>query len=153
MSGTRVATAATAGYRPTAGGARPARRSTGRAWAGWAGGQRTDHDDWDEQLRHHEPAPADEPDQEPLRQADEDWTDPHQAAVPERGTDWGQPVRGDQAGWDDEQLGYPGPGQADEPEQRTGQGRTGRADWDDDERLGYPGPTRRTSRSNGLTRT
>ncbi len=123
------------------GGRRQAREAERWPGLGWLGqGQRTDHDDWDEQLGYPRPDPADEPDQQPLHHPDEDWTDPHQAAVPERGTDWGQPVHGDQTDWGDEQLGYPGPAQVDEPEQRTGPGRTGQAEWDDDERPRYPGP-------------
>jgi hypothetical protein len=117
--------------------AREAERWPGLGWLGR--GQRTDHDDWDEQLGYPGPDPADEPDQEPLGHTDEDWTDPGQAAVPERGTDWGQPVREVRADWDDEQPGYPGPDLADEPEQQPDQDLTGQ-DGRDDEQLGYPGP-------------
>ncbi|MGH3397357.1 MAG: helix-turn-helix domain-containing protein [Streptosporangiaceae bacterium] len=110
---------------------------------GWLGrGQRTDHDNWDDQLRHPEPVAADEPDPEPLRQADGGWTDPGRADVPEREADWSQPAHGDQADqadWDDEELGYPGPGPAHEPERPTGQDLTDRDDWDD-QQLEYPGP-------------
>ena len=53
--------------------------------------------------------------------------------MPERGTNWGQPVREDQADWDDEQLGHPGPAQVDEPEQRLDQDLTGQDGWDDEQ--------------------
>ena len=107
--------------------AREAERWPGLGWLGRA--QRTDHDDWDEQLGFPGPEPADEPEQPPLRHPDEDWTDPHQTAVPERETEWDE----------DERPGYPGPDPADEPEQRADQDLTGQDGWDDDEQPGDPG--------------
>ncbi len=59
---------------------------------GWLGrGHRehqTDQDDWDEQLRHHEPDPADDPERD--QGPGGDWTEADQADEPERDRDAGR---------------------------------------------------------------
>ena len=92
---------------------------------GWLGrGHRehqTDQDDWDEQLRHHEPDLADDPERD--QGPGGDWTEADQADEPERDRDAGR-------GWAE-------PGQADEPEQgRDASGDWAEADQADEPQLG-----------------
>jgi transcriptional regulator with XRE-family HTH domain len=95
---------------------------------GWLGrGHRehqTDQDDWDEQLRHHEPDLADDPERD--QGPGGDWAEADLADEVGRRTDWGQQGEDDQTdpdGWRyDEQAGHRGPHQADEPQGRGGLG-------------------------------